>query len=74
MTLHVSLPSELDAAVRRAQQHAAATGELRPNRKGSHRPPLSVEVSEFIREIIADGTYEQEITRIGKEEPDLASL
>jgi hypothetical protein len=35
---------------------------------------MSAEVSTFIREILTDGTYEQEIIRIGKEDPDLASM
>jgi hypothetical protein len=35
---------------------------------------MSAEVSKFIREILTDGTYEQEIIRIGKEDPDLASM
>jgi hypothetical protein len=59
--------------VRKAKQRAAATGELRPPSKGSAQSPLSAEVSTLIREIIADGTYEKEIIRIGKEDPDLAS-
>jgi hypothetical protein len=35
---------------------------------------MSAEVSKFIREIPTDGTYEQKIIRIGKEDPDLASM
>jgi len=31
-------------------------------------------VSKFIRQILTDGTYELEIMRIGKEDPDLASM
>ncbi len=35
---------------------------------------MSAAVSKFIRQILTDGTYEQEIIRIGKEDPDLASM
>ena len=35
---------------------------------------MSAAVSKFIRQILTDGTYEQEIVRIGKEDPDLASM
>ena len=74
VTLHVTLPAELQDAVRRAQQRAAVTGELLPPQEHSVRAPMSAAVSKFIREILTDGTYEQEIIRIGKEDPDLASI
>jgi hypothetical protein len=32
---------------------------------------MSAPVSKFIRKILTDGTYEQEIIRIGKEDPGL---
>jgi hypothetical protein len=35
---------------------------------------MSTAVSTFIRQILTDGTYEQEIRRIGKDVPDLASM
>ena len=35
---------------------------------------MSAAVSKFIRQILIDGTYEQEIIRIGMEDPDLASM
>jgi hypothetical protein len=73
VTLHVILPTELQAAVTRAQQRAAVTGELLPPSEISAREPMSADVSKFVREILTDGTYEQEITRIGKQDPDLAS-
>ena len=74
MTLHVTLPSELQDAVTRAQNRAAVTGELIPSPGSSARAPMSAEVSRFIREILTDGSYQQEIIRIGKEDPDLASM
>ena len=74
MTLHLTLPTELQDAVRQARQRAAVTGELLPSPEGLARAPMTAEVSKFIREILTDGTYEQEIIRIGKEDPDLASM
>jgi hypothetical protein len=72
--LHVALPTELQDVVTRAQNRAALTGELIPSPGSSAREPMSAEVSKFIREILTDGSYEQEIIRIGKEDPDLASI
>lgn len=74
VTLHVTLPTELQDAVKQARQRAAVTGELLPSPEGPARTPMSAEVSKFIRQILTDGTYEQEIIRIGKEDPDLASM
>jgi hypothetical protein len=77
ITSSVPLPVfrfELQDAVTRAQNRAAVTGELLPSPASSARAPLSAEVSRFIREILTDGSYEQEIIRIGKEDPDLASM
>lgn len=53
---------------------AAVTGELLPSPEGPARTPMSAAVSKFIRQIVTDGTYEQEIIRIRKEGPDLASM
>jgi hypothetical protein len=50
------------------------TGELLPSPEGPARAPMSAAVSTFIRQILTDGTYEQEIRRIGKDVPDLASM
>jgi hypothetical protein len=58
----------------RREAGAAATGELLSSPEGPARTPMSAEVSKFIRQILTDGTYEQEIIRIGKEDPDLASM
>jgi hypothetical protein len=74
VTSHVTLPSELQDAVTRAQNRPAVAGELFPSPASSARAPLSAEVSTFIREILTDGSYEQEIIQIGKEDPDLASM
>ena len=74
VTLHVALPAELQDAVRQARQRAEATGELLPTQEGPATAPMSPAVSKFIRQILTDGTYEQEIIRIGKEDPDLASM
>lgn len=74
MTLHVTLPTELQDAVRQARQRAQVTGELLPTPEGPGRAPMSAAVSKLIRQILTDGSYEQEITRIGKEDPDLASM
>jgi hypothetical protein len=74
VTLHATLPTELQDAVKRARQRAAVTGELLPSPEGPPRTPTSAAVSKFVRQILTDGTYEQEIIRIGKEDPDLASM
>jgi hypothetical protein len=36
--------------------------------------PMSADVAKFVRQILTDGSYQEEITRIGKEDPDLASM
>ena len=74
VALHATLPAELQAAVKWAQQRAAVTGELLPSSENSARTPMSADVAKFVREILADGSYQQEILRIGKEDPDLASI
>ena len=74
MTLHATLPTELQDAVKRARQRAAVTGELLPSPEDPPRTPMTAAVSKFVRQILTDGTYEQEIIRIGKEDPDLASM
>jgi hypothetical protein len=74
VTLHVTLPAELQDAVTRAQQRAAVTGELLSSSEISARVPMSADVSKFVRQILTDGSYQHEITRIGKEDPDLASM
>jgi len=35
---------------------------------------MSADVSKFVREIFTDGSYQEEVTRIGKEDPGLASM
>ena len=35
---------------------------------------MSADVSKFVRKILTDGSYQEEITRIGKEDPNLASM
>jgi hypothetical protein len=74
VTLHATLPAELQDAVTRAQQRAAVTGELLPSSEISARVPMSADVSKFVREIFTDGSYQEEVTRIGKEDPGLASM
>jgi hypothetical protein len=73
VTLDMTLPTELQDAVRQARQRAALTGELLPSLEGAARKPMIAAVSKFIRQILTDGTYEHEIIRIGKEDPDLVS-
>ena len=74
MTSHVTLPSELQDAVTWAQNRAAVTASFFRPRQSSARAPFSAEVSTFIRQILTDGSYEQETIRIGKDDPDLASI
>jgi hypothetical protein len=74
VTLHATLPTELQDAVTKAQQRAALTGELLPSLETAARVPMSAEVAKFVCEILTDGSYQEEITRIGKEDPDLASM
>ncbi len=66
--------SELESAVTRARQRAAETGELHPAGSGLAGPPISPELAEFVRRVLTDGTYEQAVEQIGREDPDLATL
>ena len=43
VTLHVTLPTELQDAVRQARQRAAATGELLPTPEGPATTPMSAD-------------------------------
>ena len=74
VTLHATLPAELQDAVTRARQRAALTGEFFPSSDIPARTPMSADVAKFVRQILSDGSYQEEITRIGKEDPDLASM
>src|SRR5580658_1542332 len=74
VTLHATLPAELQDAVTRARQRAALTGEFFPSSEIPARTPMSADVAKFVRQILTDGSYQEEITRIGKEDPDLASM
>lgn len=38
------------------------------------RTIVNIGVSKFVREILTDGSYQEEVTRIGKEDPDLTSM
>jgi len=69
-----ALPAELEAAVERARELAARTGELRPVVTGSFGALVPDELAHFVEQILSDGTYARAVERIGREDPDLASV
>lgn len=68
------LPPELRAAIQRARARAEASGELRPQRSAGGLRPLPAEVAAFVTRILSDGTYAEEIERIGADDPGVASI
>lgn len=66
-------PFEFEAAVKLARSRAAATGELRAAGKGLSETFVPDELRDFVRQILADGTYARTVERIGREDPDLAN-
>jgi hypothetical protein len=68
------MPVDLAAAVERARTRASRSGELRPFINNSVRAVVSDELAAFVERILTDGTYAEEVTRIGEHDPDLASL
>ena len=74
MAMEQPASTELEAAVRRARSRAAATGELRPQISQPGRAPLPSEVGDFVRRILTDGSYDRVVEKIGREDPDLATV
>ncbi len=68
------VPDEFTAAVERARVRAERTGELRPGPSTSLVTSIPDELAEFVDRILTDGTYAREVARIGREDPDLASI
>jgi hypothetical protein len=66
--------AEFEAVVERARARAASTGELHPDVAGSSATPIPEELRDFVRQILADGSYAREVARIGEEDPDLAGI
>jgi hypothetical protein len=67
-------PGDLEAVIERARARAARTGELRPGPSGSFERSVPDELAEFVDRILTDGSYAREVDRIGREDPDLASI
>jgi hypothetical protein len=68
------LPTELDLAVRRASRRAEVVGDLRPDKGLSTPEPLPDGLATFVQQILADGSFAREVKRIGRQDPDLATL
>jgi hypothetical protein len=66
--------AELGAAVARARERAARSGELARVRRAPDAPPPPAEVGAFVRRILSDGTYARAVERIGTDDPDLATI
>ena len=64
---------ELAAAVARARVQAERSGELRPPRVGTVVPSMPSEAQKIIGDWVRDGGYQDAVTRIGLEDPDLAT-
>jgi hypothetical protein len=73
MALEHPLPELLEAAVERARMRAARSGELEPA-STSEETPIPEELSDFVTRILGDGTYAKAVERIGRDDPDLATV
>lgn len=69
-----ALSAELAAVVDSARSRAEASGELGPAGRDASRPDLPEDAVAFVRLILSDGTYTDEVERIGAEDPDVASI
>ncbi len=68
------VPADIEAAVERARQRAAKTGELRPGSSRSFPVSIPQELADFLQRILTDGTYAQAVERVGREDPNLADI
>jgi hypothetical protein len=69
-----TLPAELEAAVELARSRAEASGDLRPAFLDAPRAGLPEDAVAFVRQILTDGTYLEEVLRMGAEDPEVASI
>jgi hypothetical protein len=49
-------------------------GDLRPDKGLSTPEPLPDGLATFVQQILADGSFAREVKRIGRQDPDLATL
>lgn len=68
------LPAELEAAVARARERAKLAGELDPKHSGTEFPLLPDEARRFVEQVLSNGSYAEEISRLGAEDPEIATL
>lgn len=74
MAVEQQAVSDFEAAVERARARAAATGELKPTSRRLDAVPASLELAEFVRRVLTDGTCARAVEEIGREDPNLASI
>jgi hypothetical protein len=69
-----TLSPELEVAVELARSRAGESGELQAVILDGPRSALPEEAIAFVRQILTDGTYAEEVRRIGTEDPEVASI
>lgn len=74
MSAKKPLPAELEAAVARARERAKLAGELEPKHSGTGLPLLPDEARRFLEQVLSNGSYAEEIRRLGAEDPEIATL
>lgn len=74
MTVKKALPPELEAAVARARAQAELAGELEPKRSRDGFPVLPEEATQFVRDVLSDGSYVEEIRRLGAQDSEIAAI
>jgi hypothetical protein len=61
-------------AVSRARARAERTGELEPIPSGALALSIEDDLADFLQCIVTDGTYVDEVARIGEADPDVATI
>lgn len=72
MALQPTLDPELAALVARSRQRAAIAGEFRPRPAPPFASSLSPEAQSIVREWLYDGGYDEAVTRVVADDPELA--
>lgn len=73
MATKLHLDPELAAVVERARRRAEEMGELPRGPFAPFESKIPPEAADVLHEWLSDGGYEQAVTRIGDEDPDLAN-
>lgn len=67
-----ALTDDLKAAIARARDELAESGELQRPGGADFEPPIPKEAGEVILELMRDGTYAAAVARVMADDPELA--